>query len=223
VDAILSIPARRRSLARAALSAAGWAIPAGLTALLVVNSLPYFAARAESAPFLLEKGALVDAPLWRAVFQVHVAGGLLCLAAALPLFWRALLRARPGIHRALGWTYVSAVLVGVVPTGFFLSATAKGGAFAGLGFVVTGVALLVTTARGLREVLRRDFVAHRAWMVRSYGMAATALVFRVVHIVLEAAALPYAYEVSVWASFAVAALASEAWIARSLGSPRRSP
>jgi hypothetical protein len=224
VDATLSIPARgAATLPRAVLRAAGWAIPAALTALLIVNSLPYFGARADEAPFLLEKGGLVAQPLWRATFVVHVAGGILCLAAALPLFSKRLLRAAPALHRTLGWTYVTAVLVGVVPTGLFLSATAKGGIPGAAGFVVTGVALGFTTARGLREVLRGDFVAHRAWMVRSYGMAATALVFRVVHLPLEAVALPHAYETSVWASFAICALASEAWVVRSLVPHRRSP
>lgn len=220
MDAILSLPARAATTSRAVLRAVAWAVPVGLTALLVVNSLPYFGARADVAPFLLEKGALVARPLWRAVFAAHVAGGILCLAAALPLFSRRLLRAAPGVHRALGWTYVSAVLVGVVPTGLFLAATAKGGAAGAAGFVVTGVALGFTTARGLREVLRRDFVAHRAWMVRSYAMAATALVFRVVHLLAEAAALPSAYVTSVWASYAVCALAAEAGVARFLPASR---
>src|SRR5213075_1684033 len=115
MDAILSIPVRAATLPRIALRAAGWAIPAALTALLILNSWPYFGARAEEAPFLLEKGGLVAQPLWRATFTVHVAGGILCLAAALPLFSRRLLRARPRLHRALGWTYVTTVLVGVVP------------------------------------------------------------------------------------------------------------
>ena len=222
MDATLTLPAREGvPFARALLRGAAWAVPAALTALLILNTLPYYGEAADRAPFLVEKGLLAEQPLWRAVFLAHVSGGVLCLAAALPLFSRRLLRARPEVHRALGWTYVGSVLVLIVPTGLFLSATAKGGAAGAAGFVVTGVALLYVTARGLREVLRRDFVAHRAWMVRSYGMAATALIFRVVHLVLEAAAVPHAYEMSVWSSFGIGALASEAWIARSLVATRR--
>lgn len=222
MNATFSIPAPAPTHAQP-LRAAFAAVAAALTALLVANTLPYFGATADRAPFLLEKGALAEQPLWRAVFLAHVGMGVLCLAAALPLFSRRLLRARPSLHRVLGWTYVGAVLVGIVPTGLWLSLTAKGGAPAAAGFVVTGVALGFTTARGLAHVLRRDFVSHRAWMVRSYGMAATALVFRVVHLFAEAAALPFAYATSVWAAFSLCALASEVAVGRSLVPSRRSP
>ena len=222
MDTTIAIPPRAATRALP-VRAAFWGLTAALTALLIANTWPYFGAAADRAPFLLEKGDLAAQPLWRAVFQAHVAAGVLCLAAALPLFSRRLLRARPSLHRVLGWTYVGAVLVGIVPTGLWLSLTAKGGVPAAAGFAVTGIALGFTTARGLAHVLRRDFVAHRAWMVRSYGMAATALVFRVVHLLAEAASLPYAYATSVWASFSICAWVSEVSVARLLVPIRRSP
>lgn len=197
----------------------------GLTALLLSNVLPYFGAGADDMPFLQEKGALALDPLWRTVFDVHVAGGALCLVVALPLFSRRLLRRRPGWHRVLGWTYVLSVLALVAPTGLWLAPTAKGGFAGQSGFAVTGLYLFATTALGLREVLRRDFVAHRAWMVRSYALAASALSFRVLYVALEIARVPNAYVIGIWASFGLDLVVAEIVIGRAVRRPQpsRSP
>jgi hypothetical protein len=223
MDATLPLRAPRAT-AHAAARVAAWLALAALTGLLVANTVPYFGPDGARMPFLEEKGALASRPAWRAFFLVHVAGGLACLLAALPLFSRALLAARPAVHRALGWTYVGSALALVVPTGLYLAPTAKGGVAGPAGFVLIGASLLVTTGAGLREVLRRDFVAHRAWMVRSYAMAASALSFRVVHVVLGALAVPRAYEIGVWASWGVGVVAAEAFLSRpSSLVPRRRP
>ncbi|MCA9315834.1 MAG: DUF2306 domain-containing protein [Planctomycetes bacterium] len=203
----------------------GFAAVGGLTALLLSNVLPYFGAGADDMPFLHEKGALAIDPVWRTVFDLHVAGGALCLVVALPLFSRQLLRRHPGWHRALGWTYVLSVLVLVAPTGLWLAPTAKGGFAGQSGFAVTGLYLFGTTALGLREVLRRDFVAHRAWMVRSYALAASALSFRVLFVALEIARVPHAYVIGVWASFGLDLVVAELVIGRAVRRPQpsRSP
>ena len=221
MNATVALPARAPlALGRPLARAAGWTAIGALTALLVVNTLPYFA-DADAMPFFEEKGSLPDDPIWRAAFFVHITGGMACLVAALPLFSKRLLAARPAVHRALGWAYVASVLLLVVPTGLFLSPTARGQTAGPAGFMVIGLSLLVCTAMGLRHVLRRDFVAHRAWMVRSYAMAATALSFRVVFVVLSRIPVARAYEISVWLSWGIAALVAEAWIERSRTRTRR--
>lgn len=211
--------------ARAILRGLSFAGVGGLTALLLSNVLPYFGPGADEMPFLLEKGALGVDPVWRTVFDLHVAGGALCLVVALPLFSRRLLRRHPGWHRALGWSYVTSVLVLVAPTGLWLAPTAKGGLAGQSGFAVTGLYLFATTALGLREVLRRDFVAHRAWMVRSYSLAASALSFRVLYVALEIARVPHAYVIGVWASFGLDLVVAELFIGRAVRRPQptRSP
>jgi hypothetical protein len=198
----------------------GLGLAALLTALLVVEVLPY-AGEADATPFLLEKGARAQDPIWRLGFFVHVTGGVACLVTALPLFSRRLLASRPGLHRALGWAYVSAVLLALVPGGLVLIPAAKGGVVGQAGFAVQALWLAVTTGAGLARVLARDFVRHRAWMVRSYLMAATALTFRVIFVALQAAGVERAYELSIWASFGSSVVLAEAWI--SSLAPRRIP
>lgn len=203
-------PTRDRTLARRVV-AAGLGAAALLTALLLVETLPYVW-RASDMPFFVEQGALARTPGWRAAFGVHVGGGLVCLLTALPLFSRRLLARAPHVHRALGWGYVAAVLGLLVPGGLALIPFAKGGLAGQSGFLIQALWLLGVTFAGLRRVLARDLLQHRAWMVRSYAMASSALSFRVLFLAFQALGLPRAYELGIWASFGLSVVLGEAWV-----------
>ena len=190
-----------------------WSVLTGLSLLLVYNTLPFFTLR-DDVPFLLEKGHVAAQPVWRVSFHLHVAGGIVCLLAALPQFSRTMLRRLPRLHRILGYTYVSSVLVFVVPAGLYLSLHAKGGLPGRLGFLTIGFALLYTTWRGLERVRAGDFRGHVAWMVRSYAMAASALSFRVFYVGLYALDIPNEYVLGIWMSLFVNAAVAE-WILHS--------
>ncbi|MDA1195732.1 MAG: DUF2306 domain-containing protein [Planctomycetota bacterium] len=206
-----------RLAARAATSA-GWGLQLlfwlfllGTTALLTENTLPYFSF-ARDLPFLIEKAAQYQDAVWRVAFYVHISGGLLCLLVALPQFSRTLLRRAPRLHRALGWTYVVSVLGFAAPTGMYLAIFAKGGMAGRLGFIVLGAVFFYTTWRGLERVRARDFRGHAAWMIRSYAMAASALTFRVFHLLLFVLGVQHEYELSIWLSFVVNLAAAELFL-----------
>ena len=122
------------------------------------------------------------------------------------------------MHRALGWTYVVSILVGVVPPGLYLAIYARGGFAGRFGFVVLGTALLYTTWRGMELVRRRDFRGHVPWMLRSYAMAASAVSFRVFYLALDALGFDALdsdgeYVLAIWSSFFVNLLLAECVIA----------
>lgn len=199
------------------LRAGYWSVVSALSGLLIANSLPYFGFAAD-LPFLLEKGEVARGMLWRGTFYVHVAGGMVCLASALPQFSRTLLRRLPAVHRALGWTYVVSVLVFTAPTGLYLALFAKGGMPGRLGFILLGVALFYTTWRGFERVRARDFRGHVAWMIRSYALTASALTFRVFHLALYLAGVGGEYVLAIWLSLVVnLAVAECVVLARSKG------
>ncbi len=184
---------------RAGARVAWFGLLAALTALLVHNVLPYLGG-STTLPFLLEKEPFSKGTAWRVAFALHVAGGITCMLSALPQFSRRILRRTPALHRALGWAYVSSVLVLVAPTGIYLSVFAKGGVPGRLGFLLHGVALLAVTWRGLERIRARDFNGHVAWMVRSYALVATALTFRVLHLLLYALEVGNEYVLGIWLS-----------------------
>ena len=207
---ILSAP-RATRLAKSTIRALWFAALAYFSGIIVINSIGYFTTLDEM-PFLLEKAALGKAPFWRACLVVHVGGGLLCLFAALPQFSRLLLRRMPRLHQAIGWTYVGTVMALVVPPGLYLALHAKGGLGGKVGFIVTGVLLFHATWRGLERVLAKDFKGHVAWMLRSYGLAASAITFRLIYLGLFWAGFGTQYVAAIWLSLLVNILAVEAFL-----------
>jgi hypothetical protein len=71
-------------------------------------------------------------------------------------------------HRRIGLVYVAAVVVGSVG-GYYLALTAPGPGWAyRIGLIGLATTWLVTTGVAFREILKRNIMSHRAWMIRSY-------------------------------------------------------
>jgi uncharacterized membrane protein len=196
-------------LARRALRWTFWTAMVALSALVAVNTVPYFSF-APGFAFLVERGELARATLWRACFYAHLLGGLVCLATGPVLMWNGLLRA-PRVHRVLGRAYVMAVLGCSGPASLYLALRAHGGLAGKLGFLVLGLLWCATTARGVQLVLRGRIAAHRRWMIRSYALALSAVFFRILFVLLPLAGVDgeTSYVVSLWASLVVSVVAGE--------------
>ncbi|MBG0565973.1 DUF2306 domain-containing protein [Actinoplanes aureus] len=96
-----------------------------------------------------------------------------------PLQFLAPVRARRRLHRAIGRVYL---LAGVVPSAVTAIPVAvwSGRVLTQVGLSVAAVLWLVTAARAYRAARRRDFVAHREWMMRNYALTFLAVTARVV-------------------------------------------
>ena len=70
------------------------------------------------------------------------------------------------------------------------------------------------TAKGLTTILKKNVIAHKCWMIRSYAMATTAITFRLYYIILYVFNVPLMknYEISLWMSVLGNLLISEAII-----------
>ena len=141
--------------------------------------------------FIAEKGEVATDPVWRFSLHLHIVAGLVCLFSALPQFSQRLLTRFPGLHRRAGRIYVLSVLVLLCPTGFHLGWHAKGGFLGKAGFLTLAVASFHTTLAAWRAVMpgQRDIRAHKAWMTRSFALAASAISFRIFHLIGYAAGL----------------------------------
>ncbi|HEX5058875.1 MAG TPA: DUF2306 domain-containing protein [Kofleriaceae bacterium] len=111
------------------------------------------------------------------VFVVHVVGGGIALLAGPWQLMPRLRARRPRLHRATGYIYVSAVLLGG-SAGFVMGPNAWGGLVAQVGFTALAIAWLTTTAVGLHRILSGDRDGHRAWITRSYALAFAAVSLR---------------------------------------------
>jgi hypothetical protein len=172
-----------------------------LSLLLVYNTLPYFSFSKEFS-FIQERSFLFKNEVYAACFYTHIFAGSLCILTALIQFSRYLLKKTKTIHRISGKIYVFVVLFIGAPTGLYMSFFAKGSFWERSLFLFMAVYWFISTLYGLNTIRKKNILAHKIWMIRSYSMAMTAVTFRVYHIVFYMLNWGHLenYELSLWIS-----------------------
>lgn len=153
--------------ARAVLVALGVLLSAGLALVSYRYLVPGVAATG-----LIAANGFVTP--WLAV---HATAAATALLVAPLQFWAQLRARRPTVHRWTGRLYVSGCLIGAA-TGLVLAFGASTGAVSTVGFGALALVWGVATARAWRLARRRDFVAHREWMIRSFALTFAAVTLR---------------------------------------------
>lgn len=120
--------------------------------------------------------SLFDKQLW---YVAHAALALPVVFGAPLQFVPALRRARPALHRFVGKAYVYGASLAAL-LAIYLGATIE---YEGsrLSIVLTGLLWLGFTLAAWRTAVRKDFAAHRAFMIRSYAMALVLVWLRVMY------------------------------------------
>ena len=170
-------------------------------------------------------------PEMRATFVSHPVGistHIFASALALllgPFQFSMRLRSRwPTLHRWTGRVYLGvAVLVGGI-AGLYMSYFAFGGVAAKLGFACLACAWLFTGTRAYVAARQRDFVSHRRWMIRNYGLTFAAVTLRLYLPPVFLLQLPFelAYPVIAWICWVPNLLLAQ-WFANRPHSPSLQP
>lgn len=176
---------------------------AALAAWFIVRSaLPYFDVVPEQyGPYFWPRR-------WWLV--LHIAGGVVALAAGVVQLWLGLTRRTGRLHRALGKLYVGAIVLGSV-AGFYLALTIPGNPPYGSGLFMLCVAWVVTTSMAILAIRRRNVCQHREWMMRSYVVTFAFVTFRfgVDALASRGLQIPDAQGIMAWACWAVPLLLVE--------------
>lgn len=169
--------------------------------LLIYNTLPYFSFSKDFS-FIKERSFLFRQTLYNASFYIHIFAGMLCIGTALIQFSRVVLKKSKAIHRWSGRIYVFVVLFLGAPTGLYMSFFAKGSFWERSLFLFMAGFWFFTTLNGLTTIMKKNVLAHKTWMIRSYAMAMTAVTFRVYHILFYLSGWDHLhnYEISLWIS-----------------------
>ena len=169
--------------------------------LLIYNTLPYFSF-SKDFDFIKERSFLFRNNIYNACFYTHIFAGMFCIGAALVQFSRYILKKKKAIHVWSGRIYVFVVLVLGAPTGLYMSFFAKGSFWERALFLFMAVFWFFTTLSGLSTILKKNVLAHKIWMMRSYAMAMTAVTFRLYHIIFYLLDWDHLanYELSLWIS-----------------------
>jgi hypothetical protein len=106
----------------------------------------------------------------------HLTGGALALTLGPFQFVSWLRRRYVQAHRWMGMVYLVGVLIGSI-AGVEMGMHASLRGF-GIGLLYLDVAWVVTTGMAYLAVLRKQYVAHREWMIRSYVVTFAFVTFR---------------------------------------------
>lgn len=178
-----------------------WVPVIGFSLLLIYNTLPYFSF-SKDFDFIQERSFLFKSSFYNTCFYIHITAGALCIFTALIQFSRYILKKSKAIHRISGKIYVSVVLFLGAPTGLYMAFFAKGSFWERCLFMFMAIWWFITTLNGLTTIHKKNVIAHKVWMVRSYAMAMTAVTFRVYYIVFYLLdwRLLENYQFSLWVS-----------------------
>lgn len=146
------------------------------SAAITSASLGYF--NDDMPPFLVEKLPLPRQELWLFALRVHVAAAIVALPGCLALCSSWLLRRAPLLHRWLGRSIGTIVLLALAPSGFYLSLSAKGGLPATLGFVLSGMITVAAMAQGVISARARRFAEHRRYVLHVLAQLSVAVTSR---------------------------------------------
>lgn len=149
--------------------------------------------------------------------HLHRLGGSALVLAGLLQFSERLRRRRPALHRAIGRCYVGLAML-AAGSGITMGVTRPfGGISEAVPSVVFGAALIAVTTVALTLALRRRFVAHRAWMIRSFAIALGPMMVRIVYVPLWMVfGLPEreVVGVSFWLGWIINIVIAELWLRR---------
>ncbi len=196
--------ARRRSLWVAIF----WAVLIGLSAYYLYRALHFrFFTPDMLGPTLLNK---------QLFFVLHLVLALPVLVFGPLQFSVGLRRARPKLHRLLGKFYVAGA-VGAALSAIYLGATIE---YEGsrLPIVLLGLLWLFFTLAAWRCAVRKDFAAHRLFMIRSYGLALVLVWLRILGDIPSNVLFFYIQDEAVrdttleWMSWVLPLLVLEVWL-----------
>jgi hypothetical protein len=109
--------------------------------------------------------------------QTHIAASAVALLLGPFQFLPAMRRTMPVLHRWSGRIYVAACLIGGAAGGA-IALYSSAGLIAGLGFLGLAIGWLFTTTMAWMSAMKRDFVAHERWMIRSFALTLAAVTLR---------------------------------------------
>lgn len=160
----------------------------------------------------------------RAAIYLHVFGSAVALLLGPLQFATRLRRARPALHRFLGRLYLGAGVLAGGLAGLYMAAFAYGGTISTLGFGTLALLWLYTGARAFAAARARDFAAHRAWMMRNFGLALAAVALRLQLGASFALGLPFesVYPALAWLCW-LPNLAAAEWLVRRETAARARP
>ncbi|MFN0276339.1 MAG: DUF2306 domain-containing protein [Chitinophagales bacterium] len=145
--------------------------------LMLLIVLQYIPPGTDTA-FLGIKQEYIQMPIYLPAFYVHVFTAIFALPAGLTQFSKYIQKKHKAFHRFNGKVYVAAVVLVGAPSGFIIGIYANGGISSQIAFCLLSVLWFYFTVRAYSEARRKNFIAHKKFMYRSFALTLSAITLR---------------------------------------------
>lgn len=150
--------------------------------LMIDLTLPYLSFT-YNVDFLLTKQKIIHLRHWRYAFNFHILFSIFSLIAGLTQFSNYILTKYKKLHRMMGYIYVVDVMCIAGPSGLIMAFYANGTIVSKTSFVLLSVLWIGFTSVAIIKALKKDFLEHEKWMIRSYSLTLSAISLRLMALI----------------------------------------
>ncbi len=136
--------------------------------------------------FLQLKQDYIHITEWRIAFWIHVFSSILVLMAGFTQFSASFRKKYKSLHKKLGYLYVINILIVTGPSSLLMGFYANGGLSSRIAFVLLAILWMYFTAMALYKAIKKDFNAHRIFMIRSFALTLSAITLRIWKVIFAA-------------------------------------
>jgi uncharacterized membrane protein len=123
-------------------------------------------------------------PPYLSIFYIHVYSSIFVLLAGFTQFSDYIMTNYKSLHRFFGKLYFLNVLFLSAPSGIFMGFYANGAWHTKLSFILLGILWFLFTALAIVAIKKGQIAKHRAFMIRSFALALSAITLRTWKVVI---------------------------------------
>jgi uncharacterized membrane protein len=184
---------------------------------LMLKSIIRYYGMQDNTGFLQFKQAYIHILPWKIAFYTHVFTAIFALLAGFTQFSKQILKKYPKVHCLVGRLYAYDILIVNFPVAMLMAVYANGLLPGKTAFVVLDCLWFWFTFRGVQEIKKRNIVAHKQFMLRSYALTFSAVTLRSWKIIISSIVHIdplHLYMIDAWMGFVPNLLFVE-WLIRS--------
>ena len=152
--------------------------------LMLLIILGYSSFR-DDVQFLLFKSDYLDYKIWKTAFYIHVFSAIIALFVGFTQFSKDFLKDHRKLHRIFGKIYVWNILIINFPAGMILAIYANGELLGKTAFILLDILWFYFTYKAFIYAHKKDFIAHKNNMMRSYALTFSAITLRAWKVILS--------------------------------------
>lgn len=174
-----------------------------LALALTANALTYSNFDPQHGFLRLKQKAIATGWYLPAYYSHVLIGGIILVVGFFQLHLKSIQRFKK-LHRIGGYIYVMGILFFAAPGGLVMSFFIDRGPWVLTSFLLQGCLWFWFTALAFDRIRKRDIVAHRQWMWRSYALTFAAITLRIYIFISSYSynlSVPEAYATLAWLSW----------------------